>query len=136
HLDQQYRLPGALTVREAIRPGNPHLGPHRVHEVLAAMGLRAGRTEQRCGPLSGGERFRVALAAGLLSEPAPRLLILDEPGNNLDLSSLEALVTGREGSGGAMIGITHDDRLDGELAAETEWDVREFLRAKAVGLST
>src|SRR5699024_5039675 len=89
HLDQQYRLPEALTVMEAIRSGNPHLGPHRVHEVLAGMGLRAGRTEQRCGTLSGGERFRVALAAGLLSEPAPQLLILDEPGNNLDLSSLE-----------------------------------------------
>ena len=35
-----------------------------------------------------------------------------------------------------MIVITHDDRLAAELAAETEWDVREFLRAKAVGLST
>src|SRR5699024_10329003 len=82
------------------------------------------------------ERFRVALAAGLLREPAPQLLILDEPGNNLDLSSLEALVTGLEGFGGAMIVITHDDRLAAELGAETEWDVREFLRAEAVGLST
>ena len=136
HLDQQYRLPEALTVMEAIRSGNPHLGPHRVHEVLAAMGLRGRRTEQRCATLSGGERFRVALAAGLLREPAPQLLILDEPGNNLDLSSLEALVTGLEGFGGAMIVITHDDRLAAELGAETEWDVREFLRAEAVGLST
>ena len=106
HLDQQYRLPGELTVMEAVRSGNPHLDPHRVHEVLAAMGLRAGRTDQICATLSGGERFRVALASGLLQDPAPQLLILDEPGNNLDLSSLEALVTALEGFGGAMVIVT------------------------------
>lgn len=132
HLDQQYRLPSDLTVMEAVRAGNPHLDPHRVHEVLAAMGLRAGRTEQICSTLSGGERFRVALAAGLLQDPAPQLLVLDEPGNNLDLSSLEALVTALEGFGGALIVVTHDDRLASELAVDREWDVREFLRSETV----
>ncbi|WP_436326307.1 ATP-binding cassette domain-containing protein [Brevibacterium sp. FAM 27836] len=132
HLDQQYRLPPDLTVMEAVRAGNPHLNPHRVHEVLAAMGLRAGRTDQICSTLSGGERFRVALASELLQDPAPQLLILDEPGNNLDLSSLEALVTALEGFGGAMVVVTHDDRLAAELAVDTEWDVREFLRAGTV----
>jgi ATPase subunit of ABC transporter with duplicated ATPase domains len=132
HLDQQYRLPSDLTVMEAVRAGNPHLGPHRVHEVLAAMGLRAERTEQICSTLSGGERFRVALAAGLLQDPAPQLLVLDEPGNNLDLSSLEALVTALEGFGGAMIIVTHDDRLADELDVDAEWDVREFLRSDSV----
>ncbi|UZD63924.1 ATP-binding cassette domain-containing protein [Brevibacterium sp. JSBI002] len=132
HLDQQYRLPGELTVMEAVRAGNPQLDPHRVHEVLAAMGLRAGRTDQICQTLSGGERFRVALASGLLQDPAPQLLILDEPGNNLDLSSLEALVTALEGFGGAMVIVTHDDRLAAELSVDTEWDVREFLRTEAV----
>lgn len=132
HLDQQYRLPGELTVMEAVRSGNPQLDPHRVHEVLAAMGLRAGRTDQICQTLSGGERFRVALASGLLQDPAPQLLILDEPGNNLDLSSLEALVTALEGFGGAMVIVTHDDRLAAELSVDTEWDVREFLRTEAV----
>lgn len=50
---------------EAVRAGNPQLDPHRVHEVLAAMGLRAGRTDQICQTLS-GEALRVALASGLL----------------------------------------------------------------------
>ena len=135
HLDQQYRLPGELTVMEALRSGNPHLDPHRVHEVLAAMGLRAGRTDQICATLSGGERFRVALASGLLQNPAPQLLILDEPGNNLDLSSLEALVTALEGFGGAMVIVTHDDRLAAELSVDTEWDVREFLRTESVDMN-
>ncbi|MEY8570889.1 ATP-binding cassette domain-containing protein [Brevibacterium linens] len=135
HLDQQYRLPGELTVMEAVRSGNPHLDPHRVHEVLAAMGLRAGRTDQICATLSGGERFRVALASGLVQDPAPQLLILDEPGNNLDLSSLEALVTALEGFGGAMVIVTHDDRLAAELSVDTEWDVREFLRTESVDMN-
>ncbi|MGO0604876.1 ATP-binding cassette domain-containing protein [Brevibacterium linens] len=135
HLDQQYRLPGELTVMEAVRSGNPQLDPHRVHEVLAAMGLRAGRTDQICRTLSGGERFRVALASGLLQDPAPQLLILDEPGNNLDLSSLEALVTALEGFGGAMVIVTHDDRLAAELSVDTEWDVREFLRSESVDVN-
>lgn len=131
-LDQQYRLPPTLTVMEAVREDNPGLGPHRVHEVLAAMGLRAGRTEQLCSTLSGGERFRVALAKSLLQNPAPQLLILDEPGNNLDLSSLTALVTALDGFGGAMIVITHDDRLAEELRLDVEWDIREFLLPEQV----
>ncbi|GAA1540363.1 ATP-binding cassette domain-containing protein [Brevibacterium picturae] len=126
-LDQQHRLPSTLTVMEAVREDNPGLGPHRVHEVLAAMGLRAGRTEQLCSTLSGGERFRVALARSLLHDPAPQLLLLDEPGNNLDLSSLTALVTALDGFGGAMIVITHDDRLARELRLDVEWDIREFF---------
>lgn len=117
---------------EAVRENNHSLGPHRVHEVLAAMGLRAGRTDQLCSTLSGGERFRVALAKSLLQDPAPQLLVLDEPGNNLDLSSLSALVSALDGFGGAMIVITHDDRLAQELRLDVEWDIREFLAPEQV----
>ena len=126
HLDQQYCLPEDSKVIDAVRDPNPGLGRHRVHEVLAAMGLRAGRTEQLCGTLSGGERFRVALAAALLADPAPQLLILDEPGNNLDVTSQRALTSALEGYGGAMLVITHDDRLGEELGVTTEWDVRDL----------
>ena len=131
-LDQQYRLPPTLTVMEAVRKDNPSLGPHRVHEVLAAMGLRAGRTDQLCSTLSGGERFRVALATTLLQDPAPQLLVLDEPGNNLDLSSLTALVTALDGFGGSMIVVTHDDRLAEEMRLDVEWGIREFLAQEQV----
>lgn len=136
HLDQQYRLPPELTVMAAVREDNHGLDPHRVHEVMAAMGLRAGRTEQLCSTLSGGERFRVALAKSLLADPAPKLLILDEPGNNLDLSSLTALVTALDGFGGAMIVVTHDDRLANELRLDREWDIREFLAPNQVEVSS
>lgn len=126
HLDQQYRLPAELSVMEAVRRPNPGLEKHRVHEVLAAMGLRAERTAQLCGTLSGGERFRVALAATLLSDPAPQLLILDEPGNNLDVASQRALTSALEGYGGAMLVVTHDDRLAADLCLDAVWDVRDL----------
>ena len=135
HLDQQYRLPPELTVMAAVRADNPGLDPHRVHEVMAAMGLRKRRTDQLCSTLSGGERFRVALATSLLQDPAPQLLVLDEPGNNLDLSSLMALVTALDGFGGAMIVVTHDDRLAQELRLDVEWDIREFLVPGGVEVS-
>ncbi|RBP63966.1 ATPase subunit of ABC transporter with duplicated ATPase domains [Brevibacterium sanguinis] len=126
HLDQQYRLPPGLSIMEAVRERTPGLTKHRVHEMMAAMGLRAGRTEQVCSTLSGGERFRVALARALLQEPAPQLLVLDEPGNNLDLSSLAALVSALEGFGGAMLVVTHDERLAADLGLESTWDVEEL----------
>ena len=136
YLDQQYRLPPEHTVMAAVREGNHSLDPHRVHEVMAAMGLRAGRTEQHCSSLSGGERFRVALAKSLLQDPAPQLLILDEPGNNLDLSSLTALVTALDGFRGAMIVVTHDDRLGDELRLDREWEIREFLAPNQVEMDS
>ena len=53
---------------------------------------------QRIGDLSGGERFRAAVAQVLLADPVPQLLILDEPTNNLDISSVDWLVQALEAS--------------------------------------
>lgn len=44
------------------------------------------------GALSGDERFRVALATLLLADPAPHLVVLDEPTNNLDFDTVDQLV--------------------------------------------
>lgn len=59
--------------------------------------------------LSGGQRARVALAD--LSCRAPDVLILDEPTNNLDIESIDALAEAiREFTGGVII-VSHDERL-------------------------
>ncbi|MCZ4515706.1 ABC transporter ATP-binding protein, partial [Streptomyces sp. ActVer] len=58
--------------------------------------------------LSGGERFRAALAALMLAEPAPQVLMLDEPTNNLDMASVRQLTTALESYEGALIVASHD----------------------------
>ncbi len=60
------------------------------------------------GVLSGGERFRAVLAALLLAQPAPQLLPLDEPANNLDMASVRRLIQALEGFRGAIAVASHD----------------------------
>ncbi|MER6938447.1 ATP-binding cassette domain-containing protein, partial [Nocardioides sp. NPDC000441] len=58
--------------------------------------------------LSGGERFRVSLARLLLADPPAQLLILDEPTNNLDITSVEQLAEALDAYRGALLVVSHD----------------------------
>ncbi|MCP2031195.1 ATPase subunit of ABC transporter with duplicated ATPase domains [Okibacterium sp. HSC-33S16] len=79
-----------------------------IRNRLARFLIRGATVERPVGTLSGGERFRVALARLLLSDPPPQLLILDEPTNNLDLSSVEQLVDALRAYRGALLVVSHD----------------------------
>lgn len=59
--------------------------------------------------LSGGQKSRVALAELCLS--APDVLILDEPTNNLDIESIDALAEAISEYKGGVIIVSHDERL-------------------------
>ncbi|XP_039261432.2 ATP-binding cassette sub-family F member 1-like [Styela clava] len=59
--------------------------------------------------LSGGQKARVALAELVAS--APDILILDEPTNNLDLESIDALADAINTYKGGVIIVSHDSRL-------------------------
>lgn len=96
------------TVAENVARFAPDATNNRIRARLARFLFKGARADQRAATLSGGERFRAALAALLLAEPAPQLLMLDEPTNNLDMASVRQLSTALESYEGALIVASHD----------------------------
>ncbi|WP_030243493.1 MULTISPECIES: ABC-F family ATP-binding cassette domain-containing protein [unclassified Streptomyces] len=101
-------LDGERTVAENVARFAPSATNNRIRARLARFLFRGARADQKAATLSGGERFRAALAALMLAEPAPQLLMLDEPTNNLDMSSVRQLTTALESYEGALIVASHD----------------------------
>ena len=73
---------------------------------VAADALRLPPWDARIGPLSGGEKRRVALCKLLLSKPD--MLLLDEPTNHLDAESVDWLEQFLHRFPGTVVGVTHD----------------------------
>jgi ATPase subunit of ABC transporter with duplicated ATPase domains len=107
-----------------------------INEAMAALAryeLQAA-ARQPFGTLSGGQQARLQIL--LLELAGATLLLLDEPTDNLDLPSAEALQQGLEGYQGTVLAVTHDrwfarsfDRFliftpDGDVREATEpvWD--------------
>ncbi|MFE3579516.1 ABC-F family ATP-binding cassette domain-containing protein [Streptomyces vinaceus] len=132
-------LDESRSVVENVARFAPQASNNLVRARLAHFLFRGARADRPAGTLSGGERFRATLAALLLAEPAPQLLMLDEPTNNLDLASVRQLTEALESYEGALlvashdvpflesIGITRWLLLDGELKPTTAEEVREAL---------
>ncbi|AEK59371.1 energy-dependent translational throttle protein EttA [Acidithiobacillus caldus] len=73
---------------------------------IAADALRLPPWEARVGPLSGGEKRRVALCRLLISRPD--MLLLDEPTNHLDAESVDWLEQYLQRFPGTVVAVTHD----------------------------
>ncbi|WP_417509614.1 ATP-binding cassette domain-containing protein [Microbacterium sp.] len=95
---------------------------------LARFLIRGAAADRPVSSLSGGERFRIALAKLLLADPAPHLIVLDEPTNNLDLDTVDQLVEALRSYRGAVLIVSHDDaflaRLDIDLTLEIDAEGR------------
>src|SRR5580700_1420616 len=75
-------------------------------EVAGALLFRKGHVKKPISVLSGGERARLCLAGLLLS--THNVLILDEPGNHLDVDTVEALAEALVEYEGTVIFTSHD----------------------------
>ena len=106
----------AIGDRGVVRVGGRDLAPR---DYLERFLFDHRRQRDKVGTLSGGERARVVLAK-LLAEPA-NLLILDEPTNDLDVETLEALESMLLEFEGTVLVVTHDryflDRVSTSLLA-------------------
>jgi len=97
----------------------------QLEQAMDALRTPPGDTE--IGPLSGGEKRRVALTKLLLQKPD--LLLLDEPTNHLDAESVLWLEQHLQKYPGAVIAITHDRYFLDNVA---EW-IAEVDRGRLIG---
>jgi ATPase subunit of ABC transporter with duplicated ATPase domains len=112
------------SVFENIADAASQVPEKELRNRLARFLIRGATAERPVAALSGGERFRVALARLLLSDPAPHLVVLDEPTNNLDIDTVDQLVEALRAYRGAVLVVSHDDaflaRLDLGLTLEID----------------
>lgn len=117
-------LDETATVVENVAERAPEIPEKELRNRLARFLIRGAAMDRQVGALSGGERFRVALATLLLADPAPHLVVLDEPTNNLDLDTVGQVVQALRAFRGAVLIVSHDDaflrRLDLDLTLELD----------------
>ncbi|GAB4105576.1 ABC-F family ATP-binding cassette domain-containing protein [Micromonospora taraxaci] len=131
-LPQQLTLAPDATVRDVVLGtawldegmGAEHewAGDAGVRAILDGLGMPHLGLDQPVGPMSGGERRRVALAALLVRDSD--LLILDEPTNHLDVGGVDWLARHLVGRKGALVVVTHD-RWFLDAVCTTTWEVAD-----------
>ncbi|WBB77568.1 ABC-F family ATP-binding cassette domain-containing protein [Micromonospora sp. WMMD882] len=113
---------GTAWLGESMGAEHEWAGDAGIRAVLDGLGMPYLGLDQPVGPMSGGERRRVALAALLIRESD--LLILDEPTNHLDVGGVDWLARHLLGRRGALVVVTHD-RWFLDAVCTATWEVAD-----------
>ena len=130
-LTQHDSLDPAATVRQEVLgdlADHEWAGDARVRDVLTGLfggldlpGFPQG-LDTVVGPLSGGERRRIALAKLLVAEQD--LIVLDEPTNHLDVEGIAWLARHLRARRSALVCVTHDRWFLDQVCTRM-WDVQD-----------
>ncbi len=113
---------GSAWLPDAFAAEHEWAGDTGVRTVLSGLGMPDLGLDTPVGPMSGGERRRVALAALLVR--ATDVLVLDEPTNHLDIAGINWLAHHLLGRRGALVVVTHD-RWFLDAVCQRTWEVAD-----------
>jgi ATP-binding cassette subfamily F protein 3 len=102
----------------------------RILDLAGAMLFRGKAVEKRVKVLSGGERARLCLAGLLLG--SFNVLVLDEPGNHLDVETVDALAQALIAYEGTVVFTSHD-RSFMKTVATTVIEVKDGRVVNSLG---
>jgi ATP-binding cassette subfamily F protein 3 len=91
---------------EHMQKLDPETREQEHRNYLGGFDFKGDMASSPCGPFSGGEKSRLALA--LLIWTRPNLLLLDEPTNHLDLEMRHALTVALQEYQGGVVIVSHD----------------------------
>lgn len=98
-----------------------------IRGILASMGIGPRDLTKDVGVLSGGEVIKLLLAKMLLGRY--NILLMDEPGNYLDIKSAEALEQMMSAYAGTIVFVSHDKRLV-ENVADIVYEIKDTKLVK------
>lgn len=104
------------TIVEELHTAAPKLPEQAIFNLSGTLMFSGDAMHKKIEILSGGERARVSLGK-LMIQPHD-ILLLDEPTNHLDLESVDALIEALDAFPGAIIFVSHNEKLLERLATK------------------
>ncbi|MDR0658131.1 MAG: ATP-binding cassette domain-containing protein [Mediterranea sp.] len=126
YLDQQYsEVDKDVTVLELAHEYNfNNLQEHEIRLRLNRALFPQKTWDKNCQTLSGGESMRLYLCCLMISNHIPDMFILDEPTNNLDISSLSIITNTIKNYQGTILVISHDKYFVDEIGITKSIEVK------------
>ena len=120
YLDQFYKNFIGITPFDEIKHNMPNASDSEIRQHLNCYLFRSNdQVYASIRTLSGGERARLSIAA--IASRAFKLLVLDEPTNNIDMETASHLIDVLNNYSGSLIVISHDNNFLQQIGVESEY---------------
>lgn len=117
YIDQEYSMVDFhISIFEQVQKFNERLlQEHELKTILHRYQFSSDTWNRPCSQLSGGEKMKLILCCLNICNNTPDMLILDEPTNNLDIHSLEMLLSSLKEFNGSLLIVSHDQYFIDEI---------------------